>query len=155
MPDLLFCATRNMWVVASPEEIIRQRLLRQMFQGLGYPPEMVTVEKSLLHLPHLSSQPNLPKRRADLLVFGKDIHPLFPIFPLLLVECKAVKLNAKTLQQITGYNYYVKAPFISVVNEDDQLWGYFDKQSNDYIFTRGLVSYVTLMEKARSMLQSK
>lgn len=153
MPDLLFCAARNVWVASSPEEIVRQSLLHHMFDRLGYPHEMVAVEKSLSQLPHLSSQSNLPKRRADLLVFGKDIHPLFSLFPLLLVECKAVKLNNKTLQQITGYNYYVQAPFISVVNQEDLLWGYFDKKSDDYIFTRNLEPYNTLMEKARFMLK--
>lgn len=112
----LFDPVRNCFVAATPEERVRQKWLQAMMITLGYPKELLAVEKELWHLPHLLSDPHVPQRRADIICFAKGIHPQHLLYPLLLIECKQESLSAKALDQVLGYNYYVGAPFVAVVN---------------------------------------
>lgn len=101
-----------------PEEAVRQALLKAMVEQLGYPRQLLAVEKELSQLPHLQNQSGLPKRRADILCFGKDIHPQYSLFPLLLIECKAGKIGFDAEQQALGYNHFVQAPYVALANLD-------------------------------------
>lgn len=94
-----------------PEERVRQRLYRHLVEELGYPPSLIALEVELKDLPHLFGVP-VPKRRLDLLCLEK-----VSMRPLLLVECKAVKLTQKALDQLLGYNYFVEARYLALVNE--------------------------------------
>jgi len=69
-----------------------------------FPKNRIAVEKSL-------TINELPKR-FDLLIYDKNTHPY------LLVECKApeVKINQKTFDQISQYNFQLKVPFLLVTN---------------------------------------
>lgn len=89
--EVIYCCIRKEWVAATPEEKVRQKLLAGMIGSLGYPASTIAVEQSLREMPHLALNPlKMPSRRADVVVFAKDIHPHHSLFPLLLVECKAV-----------------------------------------------------------------
>ncbi len=96
-----------------PEEQIRQNLIRDMIDRLGFPKELIVIEKELAELPHLREK-KVPKRRIDLVCFTKkgDI-----LYPLLLVECKAIPLSDRALEQVFGYNYYVGARFVAIAND--------------------------------------
>lgn len=151
MPNTLYCPLRKIQVASLPEEKIRQALIHEMTLHLGYPLGSLAIEKSLSQLPHiLSKYPfhTFPKRRADLIVFAKDLHPQHPIYPLLLIECKAVPLTDKVLRQIIGYNQYVGAYFIAAVNQTKTIFGWYDSQSQDFSFQEGLPTYTALLEKA-------
>lgn len=115
--DQLFDRFRNSWVAATPEEKVRQKLLSLMIEQLGYPKELLAVEKQLSEIPHLKSTMHLPKRRADILCFAKNIHPEHEIFPLLLIECKEGKSKEGAEPQVLGYNHFVQAPYVAVANE--------------------------------------
>lgn len=101
-----------------PEEIVRQRLLALMIEKLGYPKSLIAVEKELFLLPYLKEK-KLPLRRADILVFGKNIHPVHSLYPLLMIECKKAKLTESALEQAVGYNYYVQAYFVAVAGKHE------------------------------------
>ena len=150
MSNSLFCPLRNTWVAALPEEQVRQTLIQLMIQRLGYPLGTIALEKSLNHLPHLQSYPSLPKRRADLIVLAKEIHPQYPLYPLLLVECKAVPLTQATLRQIIGYNQFVKAPFIAAVNQTHTYFGWYHPECRDFLFQDKFFPYETLINWMRS-----
>lgn len=117
MSNELFDPFRRKWVVASPEELVRQKCLRRLTESLGYPASLIAVEKSLKEL---VQGPFPPLRRADILCFTQSGSPL------LLIECKAVALNEAMQRQLKGYNYYVKAPFIALVNEGVELFASFE-----------------------------
>lgn len=83
-------------------------------------------------------------RRLDLVCLANDIHRDYPLYPLLLVECKSVKLTPKVLSQVCGYNHYVKAYFVAVANQEEVRLGWMNK--GEYRFVSGLPSYSALKE---------
>lgn len=102
------------------EQEIRSLLLKKMIGGLGYPRELIIVEKQLSLLPHLHHQKGLPTRRADLICFAKNVHPEHALFPLLLIECKDGPIGRDAEQQAIGYNHYLQAPFIALANQEGE-----------------------------------
>ena len=107
---------RLQWVAATPEEIVRQRWVQKMTKELGFPKELLVIEKELAGLPHLQEHPYpLPTRRIDLLSFGKKE---MDIFPLLLIECKDEPLSQGALEQALAYNTFVQASYVAIVNQD-------------------------------------
>lgn len=116
----IYCAIRTQWVKASPEEKVRQQLLFTMINTLGYPASLIVVEKRLKELPHLSKAlGSPPNRRIDILCYAKGLHPNFPLYPLLVIECKAVPLNRAVLRQVGGYNYFIGALYYAIANATD------------------------------------
>ena len=108
----VFDEIRNLWVAATPEEIVRQTLVKRMIQQLGYPKQQMAVERELASLPHLTPQ-KVPSRRIDILCFSKEL------FPLLIIECKKEKIDASALEQLLGYNSFVGAPFVAVAGKEE------------------------------------
>lgn len=111
--EKLFCAIRQQWVAAAPEEMVRQAMIRHMVEERGFPKSLLSVEKALADLADSLLKRAVPKRRIDLAAFCLQGAELLP---LLLVECKAVPLTHCTIQQLAGYNHFVRAPFICMVN---------------------------------------
>lgn len=112
-PLKLFDPYRRIWVVETPEEKVRQNCLTLLTKELGYPASLIAVEKSLKELIQIARP---PLRRADILCFcpsGK---------PLLLIECKAVNITEAMKRQLKGYNYYLQAPYVALVNKEESLF---------------------------------
>ncbi|PJD95824.1 MAG: hypothetical protein CK425_07600 [Parachlamydia sp.] len=146
-PENIYCMVRKEWVAALPEEYVRQALLNKMIHELGFPQELIGVEQGLKQMPHLGlSGGRIPERRADIICFGKKIHPQHSIYPLLIVECKAVKLSAKTIHQVVGYNHHVKAYYVALANQAQLQLGWYDSTKQDYTFIPFLPSYQELMQ---------
>ena len=143
----LFCSIRKEWVAALPEEIVRQRLLLHMIQEKGFPPSLIAVEQSLKSMPHISTElhSRLPNRRVDIVCFTPIASTLHP---LLMVECKAVALVPSILNQIIGYNHFVKSSFIGIANQEGIRTGWYQPQTKEYAFIDFLPSYSEL--KAQS-----
>ncbi|MBA3721367.1 MAG: type I restriction enzyme HsdR N-terminal domain-containing protein [Parachlamydiaceae bacterium] len=149
-PDQLFCAIRKEWVAALPEELVRQYWIQQMIQELGYPAGGFALEKSLSQIPHLSSNGiKLPSRRADIIFFAKGIHPSYDLYPLILIECKAVKLTPKVVHQVVGYNFYLRAPFIGIVNQTESQTGWFDHDKKEFVFKNSLLPFQQIIKSCK------
>jgi sulfur carrier protein ThiS len=134
----VFDEIRSCWVAATPEEIVRQLWIKKMVQELGFPKELIAVEKELKALPHLASAP-VPDRRIDVLCFTNTES----LVPLLLMECKAEQILPKAIEQVMGYNLYVQAPFVAIANDREICFRY-----NQCILNR-LPSYTELLAYAR------
>ncbi len=144
--SLVFDEVRLCWVKATPEERVRQRWLKWMIHGLHYPKELLVVEKGLKELPHLHGK-NVPERRLDILCYGKGIHPSFPLYPLVMIECKKDgRLTDEAVDQVIGYNHYVKAYFIAIVNLEEVRFGCFQTNEKEYQFYSVLPSFKELMQ---------
>ena len=148
--ECLYDPVRKKWVEKTPEEVVRQRLIKKMVEELEYPIALLAVEKELSSLPHLQliSTKKIPKRRADIIVFTKGRTSLFP---LLMIECKALPLTLKFAQQVIGYNTFVKAPFVALANENQMMTGSYNEKSGMFGFTPGLPPYQTLINRLFSI----
>ncbi|MEI6242937.1 MAG: type I restriction enzyme HsdR N-terminal domain-containing protein [Chlamydiota bacterium] len=127
---------------------MRQSLLRVMIEELGYPKSLIGVEKDLFLLPHLQDKKKeRVKRRADILCFAKDLHPTYPIYPLLLIECKAFSFTEEVIRQVLGYNHFVQAYFVAIANPDEFLL--FVQKENDIEKIPYLPPYEQLIRAAQ------
>ncbi len=148
--DQIFDPIRGYYVSALPEEIVRQKLILQMVNQLGYPKSLIAVEKDLKLLPHLKNKEFvITKRRADIICFAKNIHPKFSVYPLLMIECKAVKLTDKTIDQIIGYNHFVEAYFISIANDSNIKTLWYNKKQKYYDSVNFIPKYDDLIKAVR------
>jgi len=151
LSESIYCPIRKLWVAALPEEQIRQRLLDHMIKEQGFPSAHIAIEKSLASMPHLAVDGRkIPSRRADIVCFSQGIHPQYTLFPLLLIECKAVPLTSKVLNQTAGYNHYLQAYFIAVVNQTEIKTGWYDHSQSQYVYVDFLPSYSELVKSIKT-----
>ncbi len=141
----IFDEFRSIWVAATPEELIRQTLLKMLSEKLGFPKELIAVEKELSQLPHLAEK-NVPPRRLDILCYGKEIHPDYPLYPLLLIECKRGNLDNDAEEQLLGYNFYVQAHFVAIAAKNGVLFGYAPQKGGVNQFLTFIPSYQQLLQ---------
>jgi len=116
---------RRRYVAITPEEWVRQHLLRYLQEACGYPASRISVEKKLTL--------NGMTRRADAVVYDRDIKPW------MVIECKApeIGLNQTVLDQAAGYNTVLKAPFLAVCNGTDLLLAQLDFARGQHRFLEG------------------
>jgi hypothetical protein len=157
MPDQLFCYIRKRWIKATPEEKIRQFLIKQMVEKLQYPPNYFIMEKGLNQMPHLDKAclNSLPFRRIDLIVLAKNLHPQYPLYPLLLIECKAIKITQKAIRQVMGYNHFLGACFVAVINQvETHLYSsrFEANLKGEHLQEPSFPDYPTLLQKAKAII---
>lgn len=99
----MFDSIRKKWLVFSPEEWVRQNLIRFMVDFLNYPKEIIQIESGL--------KVNQNQRRSDVLVFKNSK-------AIVLIECKApnVSITENTLNQALNYNQVYKTKYIMLSN---------------------------------------
>ncbi|MCB1148728.1 MAG: type I restriction enzyme HsdR N-terminal domain-containing protein [Chlamydiia bacterium] len=138
-----YCPIRKEKVQLLPEERVRLSCIAFLIRDLHFPKELLSVECALSSLPHLASRGDLPDCRIDLVCFARNIHPVYSLYPLLLVECKAVPLTEKAERQLAGYNFYVNAPFIALAGPNEMRLA---SAANPALFRKGMADYPTLLK---------
>lgn len=100
----VFDPVRRAWVRCTPEEWVRQHLIRFLAEHRGYPLALMAVERAYPYHGQM--------RRADLVAFGHGARPL------LIAECKApsVALGQDAVEQVARYNASVGAALWLVTN---------------------------------------
>ena len=98
--------------------MVRQRLIHKMVYELGFPKNLIAVEKEIGSLPNFSFS---AKRRLDLISYMNTSQG---IVPLLLAECKSVSLDEAAVRQAFGYNAALGAFFICLAGQSEMktLW---------------------------------
>lgn len=100
----IFDALRRKFLVLTPEEWVRQHVIRYLIEEKGYPPLLIAIEKSITI--------NGLKRRCDIICYNskKEV--------LLVVECKAPEVNItqETFDQVVKYHLSIGAKCILVTN---------------------------------------
>jgi hypothetical protein len=139
----IFDVIRHKWVRATPEEIVRQIWIERMVNELSFPRPLVSVEKELKELPDIKDNlDSLPSRRIDIVCYRKEQDLLRP---LLLIECKQSLELQPALDQVKGYNTFVKAPYIAVANRQE-LRFYFQTRYGEGCL-KSLPSYPELLKR--------
>lgn len=100
----IFDPVRKKEIRLTPEEWVRQNIIRYLSEELGYPLSHIVLEKSL-KIHHCS-------KRCDILAYDQNLKPA------LLVECKSpeIKVSAKVFEQIARYNIAFLVPWLMVSN---------------------------------------
>lgn len=121
---LVFDEIRKKWIVCTPEEWVRQNLVKFLITSCNFPQALVALEKQVV-----VAGRNL---RFDALVYDRNFEPL------VIIECKApsVTLTQKVFDQIWGYNLEIKAPFFIVTNGLDFVMGQYDRQKGVSFFDK-------------------
>lgn len=101
----VFDCIRQKYVRYTPEEKVRQHIIRFLAEYREYPVTLMAIE-----LPFKVA--GRMHKRSDLVVYSRETQPL------LLVECKApdVKLTNRVFDQAAVYNLQIKAPYMLITN---------------------------------------
>lgn len=100
----IFCSMRKRWITGTPEEWVRQNLLRYFIEILKYPASLIAVEKKVLV--------NGQSQRFDMLVHNRNASAW------MVVECKnsGEKIAEKTLMQALRYVQVLRPQYFLLSN---------------------------------------
>lgn len=126
----IFDEIRKKFIILTPEEWVRQHVVRFLLEEKKYPKSLINVEKVLTV--------NGLRKRYDIVVFNPD----GSIF--VLVECKApeIKTAQATFDQIARYNMTMKAQYLMVTNGLNHYFCQMDFENEKYQFLRELPNYI-------------
>jgi len=104
MRETVFDPVRKKRVALTPEEEVRQQLIKELSAEYGYPLQLMSCEYPMTV--------NRVKYRGDLVIFDKEKNPL------LIAECKApdVKISREIFEQILRYNFALRVRYLLVTN---------------------------------------
>lgn len=102
--NFVFDPLRKRFVLLTPEEEVRQKVLYLLVEHLKVPAGLIAVEYSL--------KVNGLDKRADAVVFGAQGHPI------MIVECKAatVTLTQAVLEQAVRYHSALHPRYLLLTN---------------------------------------
>ncbi|MFK7060369.1 type I restriction enzyme HsdR N-terminal domain-containing protein [Flavobacterium oreochromis] len=125
----IFDEIRKKFIILTPEEWVRQNVVRFLLEEKKYPKSCINVEK-LIKINDLS-------KRYDIAVF----QPNGSIF--LLIECKApeIQITQQTFDQIARYNLVLNAQHLMVTNGLNHYFCSMDFVNERYIFLNNLPEY--------------
>ena len=125
----IFDEIRKKFIILTPEEWVRQHVVRFLLEEKKYPKSLINVEKVLTI--------NGLRKRYDIVVFNSD----GSIF--VLVECKApeIKTSQATFDQIARYNMTLKAEYLMVTNGHNHYFCQMDFENEKYAFLTALPDY--------------
>lgn len=138
-----YCPIRQQKVQLLPEERVRLSCIEFLIASLSFPKHLLSIECPLSSFPHLADRRDLPDCRVDIVCFAPGIHPSHALYPLLLVECKAVPLTEKAERQLVGYNFFVNAPFIALAGPEEMR---FSSSTQSALFQKGMADYPSLLK---------
>jgi len=100
----IFDSIRRKFVALTPEEWVRQNLLRYLLEDLQYPAALLAVEMEI-GLGKL-------RKRCDAVLHDRNARPL------MIVECKApeVKISQHTFDQAARYNQALNVDYLLLSN---------------------------------------
>lgn len=134
MKQQVFDRTRKKFVALTPEEEVRQAVIKWLTESAGIPAGVISCE----HILKINGR----NFRADIVVFGKNLNPV------LLVECKAphIKLDNSVIEQILLYNSRLKVRYLMITNGTKTFLFSYDEMANQYTLAAQMPSYQELKD---------
>lgn len=131
--NTIFDPLRKKHVAATPEELVRQKMIEHLNKKCGWPLTLMMSEVEI----SLDEKANHPKFRADIVCYNKNAQPQ------VIVECKAtdVKISQKTFEQIWRYTLILKTPWIIVTNGEKSYCARWDEEEKKYKFANAFPAY--------------
>lgn len=130
----IFDDIRKKFIILTPEEWVRQHVVRFLLDEKKFPKSHVNVEKIV--------KINGMNKRYDVVVFRPD----GSIY--LIVECKApgVTISQITFDQIARYNMTLNATHLMVTNGLNHYFCQMDLEAEKYIFLPDIPQYSIVNE---------
>ena len=112
----VFCPLKNKWLVASPEEKVRQRYICTLVNEYGYRLEQMAQELKVTN-----SQRGRGKARADIVIWKSAEDKADYKNAFLVIECKAENVKIHVEDYYQGFNYasWAHADFFVTTNEKE------------------------------------
>ncbi|MEO8234089.1 MAG: type I restriction enzyme HsdR N-terminal domain-containing protein [Flavobacterium sp.] len=125
----IFDEIRKKFVILTPEEWVRQNVVRFLLEEKKYAKSYINVEKII--------KINSLTKRYDIVIF----QPNGKIF--LLIECKApeVPISQNTFDQIARYNMVLEAEYLMVTNGLNHYFCKMDFENEKYLFLKELPEF--------------
>lgn len=125
----IFDDIRKKFILLTPEEWVRQHVVKYLNTNKNYPISYINVEKTL--------KINGLVKRYDAVIFNTD----GTIY--LLVECKAphITITQNTFDQIARYNMQLKAQYLMVTNGMNHYFCQMDYINEKYNFLKDIPLY--------------
>ena len=125
----IFDEIRKKFIILTPEEWVRQHVVRFLLEEKKYPKSLINVEKVL--------KVNGLRKRYDVVVFNSDGSIA------VLIECKApqITIAQDTFDQIARYNMTMKAEYLMVTNGMNHYFCQMDFENEKYQFLSELPEY--------------
>ena len=131
-PETWFDPIRKRRVAATPEEAVRQAVLRYLIDTLKVPANLIGVEYSLANL-----EPG-NFRRVDIVVWRPGAGQLAP---WLLVECKEPRVRIDDAVALQAGDYLRKIPCLYVMLSNGADTRYLERDGAGYRLAAGLPFY--------------
>lgn len=112
----VFCPLKNKWLVAKPEEKVRQRYVCILVNEYGY-----SLEQMAQELKVNNSQRGQGKARADIVIWKNKKDKADKKAAFIVVECKAENVKVRVEDYYQGFNYaaWAHADFFVTTNEKE------------------------------------
>jgi len=133
----IFDTIRKRFVKLTPEELVRQHLLRYLLEVKKFPASLIAVEKELLVAGI--------KKRTDVVVYSNQAEPL------LIAECKSpdVLLSQSTFNQAARYNLSLSVSCFVLTNGLTHFCCRLNSAEKKYDFLEEIPEYSELISAAR------
>lgn len=132
---------REILVIETPEEIIRQRFIKYLIHQLEVPENKIGVEVPMTRFRKGA------RGRADIIVYGENEDG--DNVPLIIIECKAptVSLIDEVWFQAYRYDDILGTGFIIITNGNLTYAAVYNEEDEQYYFIEELPKYKQLLEK--------
>jgi hypothetical protein len=141
-PFLIFKSGEDSWQIfddfrkrkirLTPEEWVRQHILRFLIEEKGVPRSLISVEAGV--------KINRLDRRYDAVIYDRSASPL------VLIECKApgISIHQSTFNQIVAYNTSLRTKYMLVTNGLKHYFCKIDPAEHRYIFMEDIPHFDSL-----------
>ncbi|WP_189655298.1 type I restriction enzyme HsdR N-terminal domain-containing protein [Bacillus sp. HNG] len=130
---------RNILILKTPEEVVRQRMVSFLQDKLKVPKEMIMLEEPMTYFKKGA------KGRADIIVYRKEEDGLYPV---ILIECKSpnVELTDDVFEQAVRYDQIVLADALVLTNGNKMEWYGWNEKEDQYVSLAKIPTYQELLE---------
>lgn len=138
----IFDTVRKKFVRLTPEESVRQHLLRYLIDERKFPASLISVEKELIVAGI--------KKRTDVVVYSNLAEPL------LIAECKSpdVPLTQSAFDQAARYNLSLTVPFFLITNGLTHFCCRLNSIEKKYEFLQEIPAYSDLVSAVKAIHES-
>lgn len=137
-----FDPMRQILVVKTPEEEVRQKILIYLQETMKVPKDMIEVEVPMCHFVERA------RGRADIIVYGCNEDNV--LNPVLVIECKApsILLTEDVEDQVKKYNKVLNASHFMITNgQKIGIWSKKENQKNTFMSLSKIPNYYELLKR--------